>query len=406
MSDEMRTIAASEIGAWVDQMGVGFLFQIAEGYADYVLGTVDLDRTWGSFDGERVVGTLRSFVTPLTVTGGAEVPAAALTNVTVAPTHRRQGRLTKMITADLRQSAERGEAVGILIASEYPIYGRFGYGPAIDGARYTVRTRDLRFLRSYGGSVSLTDQASLRREGPGVYERFRKAQPGSIARQDHWWDRVLRQVTVPGDEPSKDYLAIYRSPAGEVDGYVRYETKSQWEDMVPDGVLSIKELVANTPEAYGALWEYCSSVDLLTTIEAGDRPVDEALSLLLTDGRAVKRTAQFDFVWVRVLDPAAALAARTYPSAGRLVLEVVDPMGLAAGRFALEGGPEGATCARTDGPADLTMPVDTLGSVYLGGASFANLSLAGRIDEHRPGAVALADSMFRTARAAWCNTWF
>src|SRR5580704_12585663 len=119
-------------------MSTGFLNHLAEGEAEYRLPDVVLDRTWGAFDGATVVGTLRSFPTPLTVPGPLGVTSAALTNVTVAPTHRRRGLLTEMITKDLRASAALGEPVGILIASEYPIYGQFGYGAAIEGATYTV----------------------------------------------------------------------------------------------------------------------------------------------------------------------------------------------------------------------------------------------------------------------------
>ena len=43
-----------------------------------------------------------------------------------------------MITRDLAESVERGEAVGSLIAAEYPIYGRFGYGPAVEAVDLTV----------------------------------------------------------------------------------------------------------------------------------------------------------------------------------------------------------------------------------------------------------------------------
>src|SRR5579863_2532443 len=104
MDDTVRTIEASEIDSWAQCLGVGFLYTVAEGYPDYLLGDVDLERTWGAFDGDRVVGTLRSFATAFTVPGPAAVDAAALTNVTVAPDHRRQGLLTEMITADLRAS--------------------------------------------------------------------------------------------------------------------------------------------------------------------------------------------------------------------------------------------------------------------------------------------------------------
>src|ERR1700730_1288533 len=102
-------------------MGVGVLNPVADGYAQYFLGDVDLDRTWAAFDGPALVGTLRSFATAFTVPGPSQVNVAALTNVTGAPTHRRQGILTEMISADLRDTAERDEPVGILIASEYPI---------------------------------------------------------------------------------------------------------------------------------------------------------------------------------------------------------------------------------------------------------------------------------------------
>ena len=88
------------------------------------------DRTYAAFDGGAIVATLRSFPTELTVPGGRAIAAGALTAVTCHATHRRQGLLTRMITADLASSVERGEPAHVLIASEYPIYGRFGYGPA------------------------------------------------------------------------------------------------------------------------------------------------------------------------------------------------------------------------------------------------------------------------------------
>jgi predicted acetyltransferase len=85
---------------------------------------------------------------------------------------------------------------------------------------------------------------------------------------------------------------------------------------------------------------------------------------------------------------------------------VTDTLGIAAGRFVLDGGPDGATCTPTDASAELTLPVDTLGSLYLGGVSALTLARAGRLDEHAPGALARADTMFRSADTPWCSTWF
>lgn len=401
-----RTITASELDEWVRQIAVSFHFQVAPGYPEYMLGTIDLDRSWASFDAGSVVGTLRSFATPLTVPGPRELAASALTNVTVAPTHRREGRLTSMITEDLRASHARGEVVSILVASEYPIYGRFGYGPAIDSARYVIDTRGLRFRAPARDRVMLSDLATLRAEGPDAYDRFRRSQPGSIGRAGHWWDRRLRQVAVPGDEPHKGQVALVRSDDGELDGYVIYEGKLGWDGMRPQGTVTIEELVAVTPEAYRSLWQHCCGIDLMSTIEAPNRPVDEVLPYLVEDARHVKLTARHDFVWVRVLDTARALEGRAYDAAGHLVIDVVDHGGIAGGRFAVDGGPDGATVTVSTASPDLTLPIASLGSILLGGVNLRTLQLAGRVDEHRDGAVTTADAMFRTGRAPWCNTWF
>jgi len=81
---------------------------------------------------------------------------------------------------------------------------------------------------------------------------------------------------------------------------------------------------------------------------------------------------------------------------GELVLEVSDELcPWNAYRFALDG-------STTKAAPDLRLEVDALGSVYLGGFTFADLARAGRIEEVTPGAVARADALFRTDRKPWC----
>jgi predicted acetyltransferase len=377
-----------------------------EEMTEYFLAQVDLARTRGAFDGGAVVGTLRSFATELTVPGPSVVPASALTNVTVAPTHRRRGLLTAMITEDLHDSADRGEAMSILIASEYPIYGRFGYGAAADAARYEVIHDQARFIQPSRGTVELVDLPTLRKEAPPVYERFRAVQPGSIQRGDDWWDRATRQTPVPGAEPRKGFQVIYRSAAGEVDGFLLYEGKLDMEDMRKRGMLTIEELTAVTPDAYQALWAFSCGVDLVTKSIAANRSIDEPLPLLLEDGRAVRLLGQHDFLWVRILNVTAALGGRLYGDEGKLVVEVIDDLGLASGRFELESGAQGASCTSTVAEPDLIVPIATLGAAYLGGRSWARLQSAALVTECKPGAVARADRMFLTARAPWSTTWF
>ena len=57
---------------------------------------------------------------------------------------------------------------------------------------------------------------------------------------------------------------------------------------------------------------------------------------------------------------------------------------------------------RTRSEADLACDVTALGSVYLGGFTWAQLARALRVEEVRAGAVARADALFNTAQAPWC----
>src|SRR5918993_1151564 len=72
------------------------------------------DRTRAAYDGGRIVGTHRTMPMELTLPGGGTVAADGVAAVTVSPTHRRQGLLTRMMTEGLRGAADRGEPVSAL----------------------------------------------------------------------------------------------------------------------------------------------------------------------------------------------------------------------------------------------------------------------------------------------------
>jgi predicted acetyltransferase len=363
----------------------------------------DLDRSWAAFDRGRAVGSLRSLPFEVTVPGGRTLPGDGITLVTVAPTHRRRGLLTGMMGQAQQAAKERGDAVSVLLASEWRIYGRYGFGAATEAAEWSVDR-----LRAGApgprGEVELVSAQELRLLAPPVYDRARLRRAGGLSRPEPRWDRDLGLLRIEGDERWEGRATVHRDADGEVDGYLRWTAR--WSDNGLDNVLSVDELVAATDEAYADLWRFALSVDLIATVKAGSRPVDETLPWLLPDGRAVRQTERYDFLWLRVLDVPTALAGRDYRSAGRVVLEVVDPAGYAAGRFALDASPEGATCRPTSGSADLTLPATALASAYLGGHRLATLAEAGLVDEHAPGALATADRLLGADRTPWCTLHF
>ena len=76
------------------------------------------------------MGTAGAFSFQMTVPG-AVIPVAGVSYVSVLPTYRRRGIQRSLMRRQLADIAARGEEpVAALWASEAPLYGRYGYGPA------------------------------------------------------------------------------------------------------------------------------------------------------------------------------------------------------------------------------------------------------------------------------------
>ncbi|WP_327116240.1 GNAT family N-acetyltransferase [Streptomyces sp. NBC_01341] len=413
MSHDPRTVTAAEYPDWLRAVGTGFLRAPSlpgEEEVAWRLARTDLARTQGVFDAGRCVATFRSFAQELTVVGGAAVRADAITAVTVTPTHRRRGLLSRMMAADLAAAKERGDVVASLVAAEYPIYGRYGFGPAAWAAEWEIDVPRAGFdLRRRvpsegdGGRIELVDGADVRTLGPELHARLAAVQQGVVSRDERWWQRNTG-VDVPAFETwTEPFHAVYRSADGEPDGLMTYRADDRWGDgKQPLNKATVAGMVAATPAAERALWEFVCSIDWVTTVRSGHRAPDDLLPLFLPDPRAARLVTLADFLWLRVLDVPRALEARTYGGEGALVMEVRDAAGLAGGRFLLEGSPSGASCTPTTREADLTLDVAELGTLYLGDESPVRLAALGRLDEHRAGAALAADALFRAPRRAWC----
>ncbi|MEU4350083.1 GNAT family N-acetyltransferase [Streptomyces sp. NPDC023838] len=411
---DLRTVSEAEFGDWLKAVNIGFLRPpvVSENDLAARLANSDLARTQGVFDSGRCVATFRSFAQELTVVGGAAIPTSAVTNVTVSPTHRRRGLLSRMMANDLAAAKERGEVAATLIAAEYPIYGRYGFGPATWTAEWEVDTArsglDPRWSGPEdGGRIELADSEDVRKLGPELFERFRAAQPGAVSRSARRWDLetgAARRDDHPWTEP---FWAVYRSAAGEVEGLAAYHADETWTDAKqPLNTAKVRELLGLNPAAERALWHFVCSVDWITKVRTGYRAPDDLLPLLLPDPRAARMVTHADFLWLRVLDVVRALEARTYATSGTLVLDVKDASGLSSGRYRLDADRSGATCTPTTERADLVLDVRELGTLYLGDESAVRLAALGLADEETAGAAARADALLRTPRRAWCPDMF
>jgi predicted acetyltransferase len=411
----VNPVPVDEMSPWVRAMAATFLSDPESAptarRVEMLRRGWDPLRAWGVRHRGRWVATLRTeprrLSVPGTGDGTADVTVDALTNVTVAATHRRQGLMRRMLDGSLRAARQRGDPLSILIAAEWPIYGRFGYAPATVSADYALR-RGLG--ATYPGDPTRVRQVEREEFGDvaaAVYAAARRQRAGQIDRDATWWNRVLgRDGYAPSEELPHNWL-VHDGDDG-ADGLLSWKASGRFGLIPPLGAVEVWDLASATDTAYRNLWSYLSGIDGVDEVSVSNRPVDEPVRWLLGDGRALVMTQQVDFLWLRLLDVPAALTARRYAVPGEVVLEVIDDdaHGFTAGRYRLRADGDDVECEKTNRNADLQIRQSALASIYLGGFRLRALRLAGGANERSPGALALVDLMFSVPLAPWNATWF
>ena len=294
---------------------------------------------------DRIVGVTGHYRFDMTVPGGA-LAVPGVTWVSVSPPHRRRGVLRALMERQLRDFAAEGLPAAILTASEGGIYGRFGYGPASSVRRTVIDRRPRRSpgRASSGGEVRLLTAEQARPVLPELHRRWREQVPGALNRTESWWDHLFLDREQHRDGMSAKFYLVHP------EGYLSYRVKQNWNDGFPAHLCRITDYAVSTADAHAALWQVLLGMDLFDTIESHQIPADDPLPFLLTDFRQVRTTAVNDGMWLRPVDVAAMLAARSYRVEIEAVMEVRDPL-LGDRRLALAGGPDGASCEPTDRPA-------------------------------------------------------
>ncbi|MER6343021.1 GNAT family N-acetyltransferase [Streptomyces sp. NPDC001595] len=403
-SDGLRVLRPDDWDVWYDTLlrAFGGVPEAAE-ERELWRELTEFDRFLGVWDGADCVGTAGAFSFRLTVPGGASVPAAGVTMVGVAGTHRRRGVLTAMMRRQLDDVRSWGEPLAVLTASEPDIYGRFGYGAASYSLRAEIDTARVRLSVPAG-----TDDVRLRYAAPAdvldaceaVYARLVPRRPGMLARRPGW-ERVGLLDPEGERDGASPLQCVVAERDGRIEGYARFRVKVGWGESGHDGTVVLEEFAALDPAVDAALWRFLFGIDLTSTLVVRSRPADDTFRHLVSDIRRC-RPRMRDSLYLRPVEVGAALEARTYLAPVDVVLEVRDDFcPWNAGRWRLSGDAKGASCERTTDPADLALSARELGSAYLGGVTLRALGAAGRVRELRAGALDEASVAFRTHMAPW-----
>ncbi|WP_309620541.1 GNAT family N-acetyltransferase [Salinibacterium sp.] len=390
----------------------------SENIAANIAGVADR-RTTGVWDASALdagvpVATVSSWPLELTVPGHRHVKAWAISSVTVAPTHRRRGIARALLEAELRTARSLGIPLATLTVSESTIYGRFGFAPAAFANNLTIDTRRAHWVGpEASGRLNFITPAQFRTEIAQMHDRVRLTSAGQIPVWGKRWDEISG-LTGDDKEHSTRLRAVrYDDLSGALTGLALYRvTEAQGESAgdFSQHVLTIEYLCHETDEAYAGLWRYLLEVDLVSRVRAPHRSVDEPVQWQLSDSRAIAQSP-WDHLWLRILDVTATLESRTYSAPGRCILRVQDDLGYATGDYLLEVDAAGSGQVRAmdgsrDATASVSLDVNALSALFLGGTSAAMLAAAGLIAEDESGSAAVLESMFHSPRAPWLSVWF
>jgi predicted acetyltransferase len=357
------------------------------------------------------VATASSWIADLTIPGERTLLSWAISTITVSPTHRRRGIARNLMEAELRTAAKLGVPVAILTASEATIYERFGFDPAAMRADWTIDTTRAKWIGPIpDGKVHfVSTEVGRDQGGHDILKRALPQTPGQMYFDGHLWKRLFG---MPGrGNPLELRVVRYDDADGVPQGLAIYKVEDPG-NFQPETV-HIEYLTTATDDAYAALWRYFLEMDLVGTVKAELRSVDEPVRWQISDSRAAVEDRVGDHLWLRILDVKTALEARHYNAPGTFVFELDDALGFAGGCWLLSVDDAGAGVVRKLDDSEgfgnnhhLAMNVRELAAIYLGATSVSTLVKAGRILQKNPGAAVAADAAFRSTVTPWLSTWF
>lgn len=329
----------------------------------------DPARLIGAFEGDRIVAMAGSQALGQFF-GGRPVGMGGLYSVAVVPDRRGIGSGREVVTAAIRDMAQRGDAISTLFPGTTDIYRQLGWELAGAFVWRKIRPRDLRSLpRPEEVSLrpaEIADESALRQ----CYAAFAPNAPGFLDRGDAWWRRLFDRW-----QDRSVYLA---EGAGGLEGYLVYEqTDGEFSGLGGPFGLVVDECVATTRAAMLALWRLMGSWSSQTDRVLFRSGPEEALLLLLPEQDA-ETIAEIRWM-TRVLDAPAAVEARGFADCveAEVPLVLSDPvlsanegpfvLSVKGGRGRLERGGNGS----------MTLTIGGFSSLYTGFAASALLERAG-----------------------------
>jgi predicted acetyltransferase len=242
---------------------------------------------------------------------GKPVPMGGIGAVATHAAYRRRGYAGELMRAALRQMRERSVHLSMLHPFAHAYYRRYGWELATEAISYHLKPSDLptspeqRYVRAYRDQDLPRMMRLLEGEG--------SRHPLFVSRGEGRW----RQIFARGEQE----VAVYDAQ-GRVEGYLLYK---QAEGNGAPRILTLSELVAETPEAREGLISFAAAFDPLMFDVRYSVPRGEPLHPYLPNSFVDTRiNPEFMLRLVSVEGALGLLDRRSEALSTPLVLEVED----------------------------------------------------------------------------------
>ena len=376
-----------------------------------------LDLALAAFSKDGMIGTIGTRSLSLTLPGGRAVPVAAIGQGGVLPSHTRRGAMRALMLEALRAAREREEPLAAWTTSEWPIYERYGGGPASFSASYRLSGPGRSALRdAYQplGRVRMVDSKVALKLLPELHQRASRRN-GGVPRDHSYWKRAVDRLQSGAsldvlesrrDLPASLFCTRF-DDAGRADGCCVYRVHQNWKAGLSRATLEVLYFLTTSPESAIDLWSFLLGTDLVADVRIPHGSVDEALRWLLVDGRRLETLGIQDHMWLRLITPAVVLGHRSFPALpAPLRIKIHDPLQFGHGTLEIHSDGSTTDVAATEGAPEVAMGIGTLSSLVLGGTSVWSLAAAGRIEAFTQRALSRTAMAFGAVESPFVDTSF
>ena len=192
-----KKINAENISDFAEAEAIAYTALASEYYIKRLKKLANPNRAIALFDENKIIGTANSFGESISLPTNKKAKVAAVSYVSVQPTHRRQGILSEMMKIQLNEiHSVHKEPLAILWPSESAIYGRFGYAPTHE-KHYSISKNNAKFLPQISSDnlkINFLNKKEAIEYYVQVNNKLMENRPGVMELTNDWAERRIEDL--------------------------------------------------------------------------------------------------------------------------------------------------------------------------------------------------------------------